>query len=472
MDFNTSKSESYAARVESYAGFGNGLAATQDLKEGDVIIRVNNPFLILVEKAALELVCSQCFYEKHGLKRCSGCKVVWYCSASCQSTAWKASGHKLECPIYQRLPDVLPTEVRGLVNLLLCKEIGTKPDPKWASLEGHVASLRKQKEWNNIVLQANAAIKYSGSVDTYIETVVELLCRMATNAFRVTLPDSTETGLCFEPLVSLANHSCDPNAIVMFDGRKMFLRALKFIDEGDQIFISYVDTTSPRDVRQAEIQASYFFTCKCERCTNNSGFAPVVNSKPSPRLDLLLDRGNSIAQYPDPKETKVRNALSHYRSKDDPSPTLVVLLYILLTSPYVQPHHPVRVSTLYQIYRQICILATHPEGDEKLLAGAEHVPKKLLMDIDYISASQCILILLIELAPKSHGANSQFLRNLSRDLSAIVELQEPRGEVGEKLQEWAMDASAEGKMYSNHIFAQFRELAAYAFKLIEDVSGV
>lgn len=35
-----------------------------------------------------------------------------------------------------------------------------------------------------------------------------------------------------------------------------------------------------------------------------------------------------------------------------------------------------------------------------------------------------------------------------------------------------MDSTAEGKMYARHVFDQLRELAAYAFKLIEAVPEV
>jgi len=51
MDFN------YAEVVE-YPGQGNGLAASRDLAAGEEIICVNEPYLIIVEKAALDYVCS------------------------------------------------------------------------------------------------------------------------------------------------------------------------------------------------------------------------------------------------------------------------------------------------------------------------------------------------------------------------------------------------------------------------------
>lgn len=115
---------------------------------------------------------------------------------------------------------------------------------------------------------------------------------MVTNAFRATLPDDTPIGLCFEPtIMSLANHSCIPNALVIFDGRKMSLRALYPIKTGEQVLISYVDTTQRRDLRQNDLQNRYFFTCHCEKCENSDSPYFAFQKSPitsSPRLDLLF----------------------------------------------------------------------------------------------------------------------------------------------------------------------------------------
>ena len=53
MDFNYSQ-------VVEYPDLGNGLAAARDFEEGDAIVRVNEPYLIIVEKKALqEVSCSK-----------------------------------------------------------------------------------------------------------------------------------------------------------------------------------------------------------------------------------------------------------------------------------------------------------------------------------------------------------------------------------------------------------------------------
>jgi len=40
-------------------------------------------------------VCENCGKEGEKLKKCSACKLVWYCSEECQLGDWKA--HKVEC---------------------------------------------------------------------------------------------------------------------------------------------------------------------------------------------------------------------------------------------------------------------------------------------------------------------------------------------------------------------------------------
>jgi hypothetical protein len=41
-------------------------------------------------------VCAWCGVASQQLRRCAGCKAVWYCGADHQRAAWKA-GHKQEC---------------------------------------------------------------------------------------------------------------------------------------------------------------------------------------------------------------------------------------------------------------------------------------------------------------------------------------------------------------------------------------
>ena len=173
MDINNSS-------VVKYSGQGNGLTVGFDIDARDVIIGINNPFLIVVENGALDRVCSQCLTEiTNGLKRCTACRVVHYCSVSCQFTAWK-SIHKEECRILKKLPQIPPTAVRGLMQLLLRKVIaGSAADLRWLQLESHTTELRRSKRWDEIVLQAKAAVEWTASPQEYMELSVDLLCRVS-----------------------------------------------------------------------------------------------------------------------------------------------------------------------------------------------------------------------------------------------------------------------------------------------------
>ncbi|TVY75703.1 SET domain and MYND-type zinc finger protein, partial [Lachnellula suecica] len=288
MDFNYSK-------IVKDPVLGNGLAASKDLNAGEPIVKISEPFLIVVEKDALEKVCSYCLVESDisSLKRCTGCKVVRYCTPTCQKADWKLI-HKNECSLLQKLPGIPPTPVRALYQTLLrYMRPSYELDARSAGLEHHVQDLKKSsKRWDEIVLQSKGALEFSKTPADKMDTVTRLLCIMATNAFRATLPDDTPVGLCYEPTLALANHSCKPNAFIMFDGRCISLMALDAIKADEQIFISYVDFTQARDLRRAELQQRYFFECNCEKCKND--YNPYRTFKetiviPSEQLNLFYD---------------------------------------------------------------------------------------------------------------------------------------------------------------------------------------
>jgi SET and MYND domain-containing protein len=173
MDINKTK-------PTPFPGFGNGLAADKDIEAGEVLLGITNPYLAIVENGALNQVCSQCFTEApDGLKGCLGCSTVKYCSTACQSRAWE-SIHKKECRILRKLPQVPPTPVRGLMQLLLRKKVaGSASDPCWVRLEGHDMELKSNNRWDEIVLQATAAVEWTASPREYMESALDALCRVS-----------------------------------------------------------------------------------------------------------------------------------------------------------------------------------------------------------------------------------------------------------------------------------------------------
>jgi hypothetical protein len=62
------------------------------------------------------------------------------------------------------------------------------------------------------------------------------------------------------------NHSCNPNAAIVFDRNIISVRSIRDISAGEQVTISYVDNTYNRATRRGILRDHYFFHCQCEGC--------------------------------------------------------------------------------------------------------------------------------------------------------------------------------------------------------------
>ena len=87
------------------------------------------------------------------------------------------------------------------------------------------------------------------------------------NIFSHTSPTWENLGLSLDNVVSVANHSCDPNCMIVCDGPSVYLRSLKPIKKGDELLISYFPTDNPYWRRQQLLKEKYFFDCRCTKCT-------------------------------------------------------------------------------------------------------------------------------------------------------------------------------------------------------------
>lgn len=91
------------------------------------------------------------------------------------------------------------------------------------------------------------------------------------NTFNLVAYDFTSIGLYLDPYSSLMNHSCDYNAIVVFDGDRMAVKAVRPIAQDEQVFVSYIDTTYCVTTRRRQLKQRYFFDCECAKCTRELG---------------------------------------------------------------------------------------------------------------------------------------------------------------------------------------------------------
>jgi hypothetical protein len=113
-------------------------------------------------------------------------------------------------------------------------------------------------------------------------------------------------GIALDPIACSANHSCEPNASVLFDQPRLMMRSLSSIKKGEEVFISYIDNTDPFYRRQAQLQQRYCFQCQCSKCQlgikgreNDWAQAPEKLAAKWSNLAQLMDSKASFAGNPE-----------------------------------------------------------------------------------------------------------------------------------------------------------------------------
>ncbi|GAA5848967.1 hypothetical protein JCM9279_004679 [Rhodotorula babjevae] len=286
--------------VRTLPGRGRAILAKAPFRPGQTLL-ATAPLVSALDNLHYSTRCSTCYRAADDLDaalppanrkllQCSLCHVVQYCTPQCQKRDWPV--HKLECAALRAaakasngnktVPD---TPVRALGRLLWTSQV--KGGDLWTqveSLESHRARLSPEEQERFFHLSI-ALSQYVGQ-ETLKRTcpdagaVIDLCSRFAANSFALTAPsDLSNLGVSISPLTALFNHSCAPNAVVVFPSfpsspttsRHMHVVALRPIQPGDEVVTSYVDLALPRDVRQKELRELYKFECRCEACEGGEG---------------------------------------------------------------------------------------------------------------------------------------------------------------------------------------------------------
>ncbi|KAI2787533.1 hypothetical protein POX_f07902 [Penicillium oxalicum] len=255
-------------------GMGNGLFATKDIQIGQDVVHAKVPFVAVLDSPRLDDTCAGCFGKRQmetgtDLKACTGCRVVRYCDRTCQLKDWKFA-HSLECKIFQNLkPQILPNNGRALLRIILRawkNKCTTQEMDLFTNLETHIQEISESQAQLDRMNLLSKAVKSYSETNISQEVIMGYAARLDLNSFNLTTAMYDRIGLYLHPFAALINHSCDYNATVGFDGEELFVKAIRPIKKDEQIFISYIDTTTPYAVRRKELSERYYFDCQCTKC--------------------------------------------------------------------------------------------------------------------------------------------------------------------------------------------------------------
>ncbi|GJJ77128.1 hypothetical protein EMPS_09487 [Entomortierella parvispora] len=237
------------------------------------------------------------------LERCSVCKKRYYCDRTCFTVAWKGwhrwicADKDMEDLDYEMLKMIVMS-IERLRNGSFRDTISSAaPDASttattagmplqepleltayvFSTLMGHSTvsdpgTLAKYEEIATRVREQLIQIKFpfkssvSQGEPPSVQELIQYLCRFHCNNFSIhdaqlfTMAEGTF------PVGALFNHSCRPNAIVMYEGQIQIVRALEDIEVGQEVCSSYVDNGVQRQERRLLLKEKYYFDCHCPRC--------------------------------------------------------------------------------------------------------------------------------------------------------------------------------------------------------------
>ncbi|CAK7347035.1 unnamed protein product [Dovyalis caffra] len=421
-------------------------------REGEVILS-QEPYVCVPNNSSTVSRCDGCFASE-SLKKCSACQVVWYCGSTCQKSEWKL--HRLECNALSRLEkekrkSVTPS-IRLMVRLYLrrklqnemiahqllflayvltifdcfdCQAIPTSVTDNYNLVEALVSHIKDLDE-KQLVLYAQMANLVHWILqwpEINIKEIAENFSKLACNAHTICDCELRPLGTGIYPVVSIINHSCLPNAVLIFEGRLAVIRAVEHIPKGAEvrvelhiISIFIVSSGSVLDSvhkvpRPFEVSIAYIETAGSTMTRQKALKEQHTPSLPADNTYVLLK-----GQYVDIQESAI---LEGYRCKDDRCNG-----FLLLDSGVYPELHPL-LGLQYYTCGKI----------EWLLGDTEDSIKSLTRAVEILRIT--------------HGTNSPFMKEL------MMKLDEARAEASYNL---SSKDEARNKNVAEQVFDMFVEL--------------
>ncbi|EFJ28787.1 hypothetical protein SELMODRAFT_231366 [Selaginella moellendorffii] len=256
---------------------GRCLVADRDFYAGQTVLE-QDPYVAVLDGDSRGNRCDACFKQSPALRRCSACKFVFYCSPTCQRSQWKI--HQEECKVLVRLSteQKRPTLLL-MLRLLVKRELqATGVLPVTAldnyeivrALPTHFSETGDER----LVMYAQMAVLIKTILNArYAEDVKEItkdICRISCNGHTICDDELRPVGIGLFPVVSIINHSCSSNSLLLFDGKHAVVRALGTISRGCEVTVSYIELGASTNSRREALSDQYYFHCKCPRCTDDS----------------------------------------------------------------------------------------------------------------------------------------------------------------------------------------------------------
>eukprot|EP01084_Bolivina_argentea_P181997 314281_1 len=266
---------------------GKGTVATDAIKAGSAILQ-EPPLEWALYNGLRGSICEYCGHTinkknkntgpSHVVTKSGGCSYYSVCSQYCQRKQETRDGN------LRWETRVLPAEAMVGLRLALRMSMGvvSQTQSPWGR--------QTRREMVNIATQSAVAAILATSRDEEIAYIRDLSCRILhafcivrCNSFDTTVVvkqrnqtgdtddlQHFKTGIAIFRKASFINHSCEPCALICFQGFHLTLIATRNISSREEIFITYGPRAGKEFVlsRRPDLQMRKSFTCLCAACVS------------------------------------------------------------------------------------------------------------------------------------------------------------------------------------------------------------
>ena len=206
--------------------------------------------------------------QEIGCKKCS----TFYCTSFCQEK--DAEFHQKSCTLRSHVSGIAGASGVNYDLLMLVTKICYLEIPSLKainSLISHKSSVSEDfREKMFVALSDLLDIFPENEVQFTAKKLFSLSCRITANSHAVFDPTrftNQPIGLGMFPLTAILNHSCSPNAVFFTNSNgEMQVDTIRPLEQGEQIFVSYVDLFAPKYERRGRLLETKHFWCECIRC--------------------------------------------------------------------------------------------------------------------------------------------------------------------------------------------------------------
>ncbi|XP_010675323.1 histone-lysine N-methyltransferase ATXR4 isoform X1 [Beta vulgaris subsp. vulgaris] len=268
---------------------GRAVFATRKIGASE-LIHTAKPIISHPSLTKIGSVCYLCLKRlkpEAGTENNSRIRVEPFCTEECrqQAKAYYEIEKKADWSAYHKYCRTSSLKYPLLVKRLACMVIAgaasadcihiLQPAPVLPETEVEYSMLRSAFEGINM---AEENFKFLSE-----QWYADVLARIRINAFRIemvagsyddlltlaaaSVEAEAGVGNAVYILPSFYNHDCDPNVhIIWMDSVHARLKALRDIEEGEELRICYIDASMDHNARQSILLGGFGFKCSCHRC--------------------------------------------------------------------------------------------------------------------------------------------------------------------------------------------------------------